>query len=211
MCRNNKQDGIKIHAEYFFMQFLEKLIVQESNSVSVDVTIFLVYSPCYDCAYKLIKFKDYILNTYKRILNLEIVASAPYKCHRKSCSVCVRQYFRKPLNRYLEFKMNTAGLQAIHINGIKVRAFAGYEEWATLANILNGLQPSLPKAVYTEDIYKYDVIGADELHNFLHTRKKADDFARQDFSYIANPNFVMPADPEWYEQACLEQMQALTL
>ena len=211
MCRNNKQDGIKIHAEYFFMQFLEKLIVQESISVSVDVTIFLVYSPCYDCAYKLIKFKDYILNTYKFILNLEIVASAPYKCYRESCSVCVRQYFIEPLDRYLKFKMNTEGLRALHMSGIKVRAFTGYEEWADLANILNGLQPSLPKAVYTIQNYEYDVIGGRKGHNFLHTRKQADVFARQDFAYIANPNFVMPADPEWYEQACLERQQEAAL
>ena len=197
------------------MQFLEKLIVQESISVFVDVTIFLVYSPCYDCARKLIEFKNYIQKKYGRTLNLEIVASAPYNCYRQSCSVCVRQYFWKPLDRYLEFKMNTAGLRALHMNGIKVRAFTGYEEWATLANILNGLQPSLPKVVYTEDIYKYDVIGADKLHNFLHTRKEADDFARQDFSYIANPNFVMPADPEWYvhalrERQAQQQMQDVT-
>ena len=195
------------------MQFLEKLIVQESISVSVDVTIFLVYSPCYGCAYKLIKFKDYILNTYKCILNLEIVASAPYKCYRESCSVCVRRYFKEPLVRYLKFKMNTEGLRALHMSGIKVRAFTGYEEWATLANILNGLQqPSHQKAVYAEHIYQYDVIGVDKRHNLRHTRKQADDFAGQDFAHIANPNFVMPADPEWYEQACLErqQMQVLT-
>ena len=212
VCRNNNYNGVSVHAEYFFMQFLKQLIVEEFNCVSLNVTVFLVYSPCYDCACELIEFKNYIKNAFGCTLNLEIVASAPYKCYRESCSVCVRQYFRKPLSRYLKFKMNTEGLRALHMSGIKVRAFKGYEEWATLANILNSVQqPDLPKAVYTKQNYEYDVIGVDKRHNLCHTRKQADDFARQDFAYIANPNFVMPADPEWFEQACLEQQQAAAL
>ena len=212
VCRNNKyNDGISIHAEYFFMQFLKQLIVQELICMSLNVTIFLVYSPCYDCACKLIEFKNDIKKIFGCTLNLEIVASAPYKCYRESCPVCVRQYFIEPLNRYLKFKMNTEGVRALHMSGIKVRAFTGYEEWADLANILNGLQPTLRQAVYTKQNYEYDVIGVDKRHNLCHTRKQADVFARQDFAYIANPNFVMPADPEWYEQACLERQQEAAL
>ena len=122
------------HAEIKLIKELKK-IADEGDLTDDPLVCYANYTPCGDCADKLISFKK------KHKMNIEIVAAGPFRVERISCGpTCCRS---NPLNE--------KGLRDLSKYGLKVRGFDGWNDWNDLTALLNEYE-GLGKRVLTYSV-----------------------------------------------------------
>ena len=157
----NDGDGGQ-HAEIKLIYILDNHIAQMvkcHQRKEIYLNMYMNRSPCYKCAFQLIRFKNYLYNKGYDI-RITIKAAQPYMCKRITCSSCV------------EGTSHSDGLRELNRNGIFVNAWV-WADWQFLAAYLNGLV----RVCYDE---KFPESG----HGKRESRSMADEAAQEDFNAL---------------------------
>ena len=124
------------HAEQELIEELKQHLKENRDVLPterpVSLKLFLNYSPCYDCSFRLCRFIDDCKSTYDLEISLEVVFSGIYKIARPSCKRGECGESHKKLSHVEE---NITGLKFLTENGAKLRTFEE-RDWRELASIL---------------------------------------------------------------------------
>lgn len=212
-----KNQSNEVHAEVALMNYLllkdtitSEYIAQKRAGIGTPtISIYLNYSPCYNCSQELIQLKTNLIQRGLRRIELDIVAAFPFKCYHDKCPLCKNRYFWKTKDKngiftYKIFQNNTKGLMDLSSNYMPVRAF-DLVEWRNLSMMLSKDLPSHSmKITYSKEEYVnhvfYNEPAAQRFfknskkppHNLTQTRAQADAYADHDFKYIGRRTFALP-------------------
>ena len=136
-ARNEKRSPTTrpIHAEENLIVKLRAFLLRLRDTgggivTAVTVTVWINFSPCFQCSYRLINF-IHEMNTKKVNMSVEIVFPYLYRVRRGYCE----RHCRHTLPSEIDHARNVQGLRRLRRAGVFLKTF-DEEEWIRLGEVL---------------------------------------------------------------------------